>query len=391
MPSKKILLQGVTKDNHITAVKQVLSVPNLDTVLICAAFVSEGGILLLEDSLVPVADKTTIFAGIRNGLTSAQGLSKCISIGCKTYAVDTGSRTVIFHPKIYISKSTNEARILIGSANLTPGGLNYNIEASIYMELDLADRDSSALIEQLENKITSMTDNYPDHVFIVTDEEMIQHLVEAGRIVDESLVPAPVPTGSSRNRDLDNVPRMRLKTKLIAQPRATRLPTRSRTAPATPLAPAPSGVAAQARERLNLVWESTPLVRRDLTIPTGANTNPTGSMLFKKGNSNIDQQTYFRIEVFNHLAWRPDPRTVGKELAEANFQIIIRSVDFGVYRLTVTHDTRTNTRSYKQHQPMSALRWGAARQLIARDDLLDRTMRLYRDNMNTDSFVIEID
>ena len=40
---------------------------------------------------------------------------------------------------------------------------------------------------------------------------------------------------------------------------------------------------------------------------------------------------------------------------------------------------------------MSAIRWGAARALISREDLLDRTMLLYRDNSEDENFVIEID
>ena len=157
-------------------------------------------------------------------------------------------------------------------------------------------------------------------------------------------------------------------------------------------APAPVVAAvALPRERLELVWESSPLTRRDLTIPKDANTHQTGSMLFKRGNSDIDQQTYFKVSVFNNLNWLPDPGTAGKELADANFQIVIRDIDYGIHRLIVTNDTRTNTRSYEQRQPMSAIRWGAARALISREDLLDRTMLLYRDNSEDENFVIEID
>ena len=101
----------------------------------------------------------------------------------------------------------------------------------------------------------------------------------------------------------------------------------------------------------------------------------TGSILLKKGTNDIDVRTYFRAEVFGQLTWLADPRTAGKELAEANFQIVISSVDYGMHRLTVTHDTRTNTRSYDRHQPMSGLRWGTARPLIAKEDLLDRMMQ----------------
>jgi len=51
-----------------------------------------------------------------------------------------------------------------------------------------------------------------------------------------------------------------------------------------------------------LIWESGKLTERDLNIPKGSNTNPTGSMLFKKGKTeDIDQRHYFRDTVFSAL------------------------------------------------------------------------------------------
>jgi hypothetical protein len=56
-----------------------------------------------------------------------------------------------------------------------------------------------------------------------------------------------------------------------------------------------------------LLWTSGPLSQRDLNIPKGSNTNPTGSMLFKKGKTEgIDQRHYFRDEVFSALTWTKD-------------------------------------------------------------------------------------
>jgi len=379
MPSQKIILQGVTKDNHLTAVKQILAIPNPERIIISVAFLNESGLSVLHEALTPVAEKTTILAGIRNGITSAQGLLKSLEIGCLTYGVDTGSRTVIFHPKIYFSRSNNEARLIIGSANLTIGGLNSNIEASLLLMMELGDPDNATLIEELEGKIDDMIVEYNEHVFTITNNIMIKQLLDSGRVIDECLIPAQTPAGSSSNPGLDTISRIKLKTQRIDRPLPSRLPAR------------PRGVATPGRARLNLVWESAELMRRDLNIPTSKNTNPTGSMLLKRGNSLIDQQTYFRAKVFDRLAWRTDPQTAGKELAEADFQIVIRSLDYGVYRLTITHDTRTNTISYKQRQPMSALRWGIARPLIARADLLNRKMRLYRDGLKADTFIIEID
>jgi HKD family nuclease len=52
-------------------------------------------------------------------------------IGVNVYTVDTGSRAVIFHPKLYLVRGEKVARLVIGSANLTLGGLNNNVEAGL--------------------------------------------------------------------------------------------------------------------------------------------------------------------------------------------------------------------------------------------------------------------
>ena len=172
----------------------------------------------IEKSLLPVSSVTQIITGIRNGITSAQGLATAIEYGCKTYAVDTGSRNVIFHPKIYLAKNAVEARIVLGSANLTRGGLNSNIEASVIMRLDLTKEDDAKFVADIEKEIKVMIANYTKNVFQVSDAAAVQQLLKAGRVIDENIVLAPTPTGSSGQFDLDAIPKMILKTKPIKIP-----------------------------------------------------------------------------------------------------------------------------------------------------------------------------
>ena len=129
--TRKFILQGITEDSHLDEIRDAISVANVSRVVISVAFLTERGFGLLSDILEPIADKTVILAGIRNGITSAQGLLACVECGCKTYAVDTGSRGVVFHPKIYLGKSDQEARLVLGSANLTVGGLNSRLSLQI--------------------------------------------------------------------------------------------------------------------------------------------------------------------------------------------------------------------------------------------------------------------
>lgn len=384
---KNFILQAVTSQNHIDAVSDLLSEGTPTRVIISTAFMSEAGISALEMVMQKVADKTEMYVGIRNGITTAQALQKALEIGCKVYAVDTGTRTRIFHPKMYFSLGEDNGQLIIGSANLTLGGLNSNIEASLFETLDFENDDDAGLAKQITDRFDAMVADYPRHVISITDQDQIDDLLATGRVIDEADVRLPTAVGSSKDRDHDDIPTMAFKTKILrragaGKPKSAK-PSAPRTNSGKPIRAGSGG--------LGLAWESSPLTRRDLDIPIAEGTHGTGSMLWKKGNSEIDQQTYFRAEVFSELDWKPDPRTAGKEFAEGMFQIVIRGVDYGLHQLIVTNDTRTNTRSYEQRQPMSAVRWGEARPLIAREDLLERTMRLYSDPDEKDVFVIDID
>ncbi len=406
--SKKFILQAATEDNHADEIRAALSLPEPSRVIISVAFLNHRGFSLLSDIIGPNADKTIVLAGIRNGITSAQGLWASIEAGCKTYAVDTGSRSVIFHPKVYMAKAAERANLILGSANLTVGGLNSNIEASIGLTLDLNADDDAAFAEDLEAKIDNMIAGFPEHVIEIPDLASVKGLLSSGRVVDERVVSAPSPGGSSDNRDLDAVPKMQLSKKNLklgavpqidgddVEPPAEEEPAPAPAAPAPIPAPAPAAnpPAAPVSDRLQLVWQSNPLTRRPLNIPTAAGTNPTGSMFFTKAQmADIDQRHYFREEVFGALNWVHDtaPGKEHLERARCNFRIVIKDVNYGVFEMQLTHDSRIDSPAYEQNNSLTQLHWGEVRQLVAREDLLERTLYLYRDEAQPDLFVIEID
>ena len=388
-----LLLQGVTPSTHLDAVRTLLDIPDPDRIIISVAFMTHGGLSLVRESLARVADRTIILAGIRNGITSAQGLQLAVEMGCSIYAVDTGTRTAIFHPKIYFSYNRNEAQIIVGSANLTIGGLNSNIEASICLAIDRSDAHGATLVNDTIGKFDGMRAEYSEHVFLVPNEDLIQELLDAGRVIDESTRSQPVPSAVARDPRLDSISRMPLKPRRISHPRPEPFSIAQNGQGNDEVHP--ENVAESVRERWSLVWQSRPLTRRDLNIPTGQNTNPTGSMLLSQGAMrDIDQRHYFRNDVFNRLAWNPDaaPRRRHIERAEARFRLIIRDVDCGMFSLRLSHNTRTDTAAYEQGNSMTSLHWGAnVRPYVAREDLLNRTLFLYLDDEERDYFILEID
>ena len=378
---KRFLLQAVTGEDHLAPVREVIGLHDLEAATISTAFMTASGLSLLRSVLEPVADRARIFVGIRNGVTTVQSIQTALDIGCETYMVDTGSRRRIFHPKMYYARSAARAKLLLGSANLTMGGMRTNIEASVLQELDVSA--DAGFLADLEGKLDAMITDYPDHVIRAVDPAQLADLQRAGRLLDERAARPPEPAGRSSDRGLDAVPNMALRTAPVRRARS-----------AAPPAPCVAAAAPMARERLEQVWESKGLTRRHLNIPTGVNTNPTGSMLLGVGAwENIDQRHYFRDNVFAALNWARDasPRTAHIERAEARMRLIVKGVDYGVHRLHLSHNTRTNAKAYKQRNSMTGLHWGEAKSIVAKEDLLDRVLKLFRETDDPTRFTVEID
>jgi HKD family nuclease len=113
MAKKEFILQGFTFCTHVTAVRELFNVPDIQRAVLSVAFVTEAGVDLLRDEIEGCAARVTVFAGIRNDLTSCQGLGLLHTLGVvKLYAVDTGSRNVLFHPKLYLVRGDDHARLV---------------------------------------------------------------------------------------------------------------------------------------------------------------------------------------------------------------------------------------------------------------------------------------
>ena len=110
MATPEFILQGFTANTHIDALQRLFDLPDIQTVLVSVAFVSEGGVEQIEAHLIPHATRATVFAGIRNDTTSYQGLARLHRVVNELYTVDTGSRTLIFHPKLYLVRGREHAR-----------------------------------------------------------------------------------------------------------------------------------------------------------------------------------------------------------------------------------------------------------------------------------------
>ena len=388
--SATFILQGLTPQNHISAVAHVMQVGGIERVLISVAFVSSTGVDLLADHIRPHAAKTTVFAGIRNGITSAQAIKALLDLGVDLKAVDTGSPHLVFHPKLYYARGNAVAHLLIGSANLTAGGLNNNIEASVAVTLNLSSPEDSKLARSVEEQFDELPAKHSTNVSAFPKGVTLATLLADPRLVDERTAPTrAVSRLSGGSGALNPVPLLKMLTKRIVS-HLSRRNTPSGREPTTPLPVAVSAFPLLAS--YELLWTASDLTERDLNIPKGNNTNATGSINLDKGDmqDGFEFKSYFRDEVFKHLVWdSPDVRRI--EATQAHFRLIVEGVDCGDFALTIRHDTKTNTRSHQQNNAMTKLSWGSAKPFVAKDALIGRTMRLSRAVEDPTRFLIEID
>jgi HKD family nuclease len=136
MAKAEILLQGLTGHFHSVALRKLLNQSDLVQFVGSIAYVKEAGVTAIAGELGPKSALATFFVGIRNDITTKQGLSALLDLGVTLLAVDTGSRRLVYHPKLYLAKRKNHADLIIGSANLTKGGLSRNLETSVILELE---------------------------------------------------------------------------------------------------------------------------------------------------------------------------------------------------------------------------------------------------------------
>ena len=416
MKAKEFILQGMTVRTHGKIVHELYEICDIQRSIISVAFLTESGVDHIAPKLLPHVATTTVFGGVRNDITSYQGMKRLFEAGVSLHAVDTGTRHLLFHPKLYYVRGKDVARLSIGSANLTLGGLNNNIEAGVVLDFDPEDDDDGKFLADLEAQFDGLTAAHPDNIYKIPDLGRLDALLQAGLLVDETTLPPPRVSISAKPGTPDPTPRIKLAitpirkppkkanppivaapvVPLIALPGAAQsavpmtAPAASTGTPAAPVAPAAPVPVAPAIG-FELMWISKDLHERDLSIPTGATTNPTGSINLDKGlmAPSVDHRDYFRTSVFPALNWTPKGPTVDE--AEGSFDLVLKGVFHGTYDLKIRHTTSTNTRSYQQFNAMTRLSWGAIAQFVKQPSLVGGTMALYRDRADPTHFMIEID
>lgn len=125
-----------------TIIGRALREADRDTAWFATAWGKRSGLSRLAKEIESFRERggrAEAIVGVDEGGATEEGLRLALDVFDQAYVFhDPGART--FHPKIYVVEGNTAATVLVGSGNLTRGGLYTNYEAAIAAELDLNDQ-----------------------------------------------------------------------------------------------------------------------------------------------------------------------------------------------------------------------------------------------------------
>ena len=161
-------------------------------VRVVVAWARDGGVCWLLDALDGNISNVEVMVGVNEKGTTVEALLRLLPY-VKSLTVFYKHRRQTFHPKIYWfddgSERSMAITLIVGSSNLTHGGLRTNFEASLVAEISgkgsPSDVDSGffASIKATWDEIAASS-----HLFPIKNPGQIKELYEAGYIVTEETV-----------------------------------------------------------------------------------------------------------------------------------------------------------------------------------------------------------
>jgi hypothetical protein len=177
------------------------------------AFVKRSGTQFIREPLREFTSRgqSKISVGVDLYGTSKEGLCDLLentSVGSMFVYRNNGPST--FHPKVYLFKSPLRADVLVGSGNLTSGGLFTNYEASLITSLDLAVPEDARVLEAVEATLDMWCEPQQGVCYVLTTELIDQLIVsklvytEAQLVAMQQTRTLPAPPTEARSATGEN-------------------------------------------------------------------------------------------------------------------------------------------------------------------------------------------
>lgn len=172
----------------IHEIRRIRGLGGLERVTVLVAWARITGVGLFLDAMGADIAKVRIVVGMAGAGTSAEALSY-LRAHCRELHLFHKHHRQTFHPKVYCFDSPGEppatTRLIVGSSNLTGGGLFSNYEANLVSTLEPAgsdpDRETWQSVMSAFDKVT--TSLYSERI---QDDARIQMLLDDGYLSTEA-------------------------------------------------------------------------------------------------------------------------------------------------------------------------------------------------------------
>jgi len=171
------------------------------------AFVKSSGVKHIRQALAAFSERglTRISVGVDLGGTSKEGLELllgCVGAHGQVWVCHNENRST-FHPKVFLFKGDTHAQLIVGSGNISEGGLFTNYEVSLSVRLNLANAENQSIMLQTEELLDSWVDNV-DGISKFLTLDLLSQLESNGYVLPESVTREVAETNSRRQTTTDD-------------------------------------------------------------------------------------------------------------------------------------------------------------------------------------------
>jgi len=165
---------------------KLLDSPNYHTLNIVVAFAKNSGVLRIKDSLENFRKRGGVvnaYVGVDLGVTSYEALTALL-LCTDSLNVVHSEKGQTFHTKIYQFLGEEKGIIVVGSHNLTGGGLWTNFESSAHISLDMSNSEDIEMLRAQEDYFNSLA-SLNDSFMPITTSDDVNKLLQNGYIDKE--------------------------------------------------------------------------------------------------------------------------------------------------------------------------------------------------------------
>lgn len=163
-----------------------LNSPDFHTLNIVVAFAKNSGVLRIKDALARFRERGGIvnaYVGVDLGGTSYEALAALL-LHTDSLNVVHSEKAQTFHAKIYQFLGEDNGLMVVGSHNLTGGGLWTNFESSVIITVNRSSADGMQILSGMDDYIGKLT-SLKDSLMSIGAQDDIDKLLQNGYIFKE--------------------------------------------------------------------------------------------------------------------------------------------------------------------------------------------------------------